>query len=96
MFQRLGGRPDGLAQMDRIEALVRDRFALAPDEIVLVAEEPGLQPGQPDRTCVIRFWKGGARHRIRLFKPLADVDAADLPPSWLRAAFLDDGDPDCC
>lgn len=96
MFQRLGGRAENLTHLDRIEAAVRARFGLAPDDIVLVAEEAGFVPGYPPLLVTVRFWRAAARHRLRIFKPAADIDACDLPPRWLLPTLIDDGDPDCC
>ncbi len=87
----------GAADLERIEALVRARFEVPEDEIVLVSEEAGRLPGLPTRMTTILFWTGRtARHRLRLFKPAAEVSAADLPQSWLRGALVDEGDGDCC
>ncbi len=97
MFQRFGGRPGNLAHLDRVEALVRARFALAPDLLVLVAEERTRLPGFPPAETVVRFWTGpDTRYRLRFFKPAAGVAPADLPPAWLLPSLIDDGDPDCC
>ncbi len=54
-------------------------------------------PGFPPRLTTVLFWLGpGARYRFRIFKPVAAVDERDLPAACLRAALVDDGDPDCC
>lgn len=97
MFQRLGGRTGNLAQLDRIECLVRARFELDAADLVLVSEEPGRLPGFPPWDTTVRFWSGdGVRYRLRVFKPAAEVDAADLPVAWLLPGLIDDGEPDCC
>ncbi len=89
-------RPD-LADLDRTEALVRARFGLSPDDIVLVTEEPARLPGAPDRMTTILFWTGtDTRHRLRLFKPVAQIGETDLPQPWLRRALRDEGEADCC
>lgn len=96
MFQRLGAVPGNLVHLDRIEAIVRDRFALTASELVLVTEDPGLVPGHPPRLVTIRFWKDRVRYRFRIFKPAAGVGQDDMPAAWLLRALIDDGDPDCC
>ena len=86
-----------VAELERIECDVRRLFSLDDDQIVLVAEEvPRLSEG-PQLMTTILFWNGrDARHKVRIFKPVADVTVADLPPAWLQGALLDDGDADCC
>jgi hypothetical protein len=97
MFQRLGGTPDNLIHLDRIEALVRARFALPSDQIVLVSEDPCTIPGFPPRDTTVRFWTDReTRYRLRIFKPAAKIGAPDLPVAWLLPSLIDDGDPDCC
>ena len=93
---RSADRPQ-VADLERIEALVRARFGVGGDDIVLITQEPGRDPGMPESMTTILFWTGRqTRHRLRLFKPAADVRPADLPPSWLRGALVDDGESDCC
>ncbi len=97
MFARLQSGAQNVPQLERVEALVRARFRVAEDQIVLVREEPSTLPRLPARSTVILFWTGPeARHRIRIFKPAAAVIAADLPAPWLQNAIRDDGENDCC
>jgi hypothetical protein len=97
MFQRLGGRPENLAALDRIEGWTRARFGVPAGQIVLVSEEASGLPGFPARDVVVRFWLSReARYRFRVFKPARDVAEADLPVAWMLPALTDDGDPDCC
>ncbi len=96
MFARKRAAPD-LAELDRIETLVRTRYALPDDALVLVTEEEGALPGEPPRSTTVLFWTDRTtRHRLRVFRPAAEVGAADLPPGWLRGALRDMGDIDCC
>lgn len=95
-LSRAAPRPDPAA-LARVEALVRARFDVAEDDIVLVTEEPGREPGLPERMTTILFWTARTdRHRIRIFKPAAEIGADDLPQAYLRRAFVDDGEGDCC
>lgn len=88
--------PD-IGDLERVEALVRRHFGIDEGDIVLVTEEPGREPGLPERMTTILFWTGSeARHRLRVFKPLASVGSSDLPAAWLRAALADEGEADCC
>ena len=97
MFQRLGGRPENLNHLKRIEAAVRDRFGLSDDSLVLVSEERGQAPGFPPLDTQIRFWTDPkTRYRLRIVKPVRDITPSDLPVSWLLPSLKDDGDPDCC
>lgn len=96
MFQRLGSKRDQLADLERIEELVRNHFKLDPADLVLPALESSRVPGMPQNETVVRFWKGAQRYRLRLFKPLPEVSLSDLPAAWLLPSLIDDGDPDCC
>lgn len=97
MFTRRVPLPADPDALDRVEALVRARYRVAEEDIVLVSEEPGRAPGLPPRMTTILFWQGReARHRLRVFKPAAEVAAADLPEGWLKKALLDEGEGDCC
>lgn len=97
VFARVKPVQAALADLDRIESLVRDRFALGEDQIVLISQEQLRQPGVPPVATTILFWDdAGQRHRLRLFAPCAEVRADDLPPPWLRLALRDDGVADCC
>jgi hypothetical protein len=96
MFRRLAGDPGNLAHLQRIEASVRARFGLSEAALVLVREEPGRLPGFPPRLTAVRFWHGGDRYRLTLFKPPAEVAETDLPVAWLLPSLRDDGDADCC
>jgi hypothetical protein len=96
MFVRWNSvRPD-VAELERVEALVRDRFTLGSGELVIVSEDELRDKGLPKAATTALFWAGGARHRIRVFKPAAEVTERDLPATWLRAALLDDGAAECC
>lgn len=96
MFQRLGGNPDNLVHLERVEDEIRARFGLVDDDLVLVSEAASGLPGFPDLDTTIRFWSDGQRYRVRVFKPVRDVAAADLPVAWLKPSLVDDGDADCC
>ncbi len=97
MFQSQRTTEPEIAQLERIERMVRARYGISDDDIVLVTEEAGRVPGLPVRMTTILFWTGKSiRHRLRLFMPAVAVEEADLPQSWLRGALIDEGDEDCC
>lgn len=96
MIWRFGSSRAAAADLVRVEDLVRDRFAVAAEDLVLVSEDRGAKPGYPDHETNLVFWKGSSRYRIKLFKRLAEVDATDLPVRWLLPVYEDNGDNDCC
>jgi len=96
MFRRLAQGRDTLADISRVEALVRDRFRIAPDDIVLVSQDPGTKPGFPPLETNVIFWKAAKRYRLKIFAPIAAVADADLPVAWLLPALEDTGEAGCC
>jgi len=91
--------PDHAAALDRVKAWTRERFKLADDAAVFVAEIACGLPGCPPLETVVAFWsEGDTRHQFKVFKPVADVVAEDLPPAWLKSALaaVDGIDCDCC
>ena len=77
-------RAQSLAQ---IVAWTRERFGLAQDATLFVAEiECGL-PGCPPLETVVAFWIGERRHQFKVFKPLEQVAQEDLPYAWLKDAL---------
>jgi len=93
-FRRSAAQSEAL---DRVREWVRARFALA-DATVFVAEVACGLPGCPPVETVIAFWFDGRRHHYKVFKPVAEVVADDLPPRWMRSALAvsDDDECGCC
>lgn len=92
-------RPGRGAAATRLAALVRAHFALDPGWIVAVSELSCQVPGCPPVETVALLWDpSGAPHRLRVFRPLAEVAASDLPPRWYLPALAggDDDDCGCC
>ena len=89
--------PEHVAARDRVREWVRERFALG-DVAILVAEVNCTVPGCPPVETVIAFWSGERRHHFKVFKPVADVRADDLPPGWYMGALAvaDDYECGCC
>ena len=95
MFRRLGGQPENLNHLRRVEGCVRKRFRLAEDALVLVSEERPLAPEFLARETVARFWVGAERYRLRIFKPASEIGVEDVLVGWLLPSLVDDGLPDC-
>ena len=87
-----------IAAIRRVREWTRERFALPDDAAILVAEVACAVPGCPPIETAIAFWSDGRRHHYKIFKPVADVVADDLPPRWFMGALaVPDGfECDCC
>lgn len=96
MFRRLAAEHDLLDELCRVETLVRDRFGIPESDLVLVSQDAGDRPGFPPLLTSVVFWKDGTRYRTKIFSPLADIAASDLPVRWLLPALEDTGELDCC
>ena len=62
--------------------------------------DPGGRGGlrradSPPIETVIAFWSSGRRHHFKVFKPVAEVTEADLPPYWLKNALAVSDDFQC-
>jgi hypothetical protein len=78
------------AAAERVREWTRKRFALPDDAAIMVAEVSCTVPGCPPLETVVAFWTGtGTRHHFKVFKPVAEVSADDLPPAWLKSALAD-------
>ena len=90
--------PERSAALDRVREWVRARFRLTDDTAILVAEVACAVPGCPPIETVVAFWSDKKRHHFKVFKPVADVDAGDLPPWWMKRALAvpDEFVCDCC
>jgi len=83
--------------LDRVRAWTRERFKLADDLPVVVAEVACGLPGCPPLETVVAFWtEGNRRHQFKLFKPVAEVVSDDLPFAWLKDALVWTGEDECC
>jgi hypothetical protein len=96
MFRRLGPGKDSLADISRVEILIRDRFRIPVSEIILVSEDPGAKPGFPPWETNVIFWKEEKRYRLKIFSPVSKVGEADLPVGWLLPSLEDNGEAGCC
>jgi nitrate reductase delta subunit len=89
--------PDRAAH-ESLRAWTRERFALAGDETIMVSEIACSVPGCPPVETHIVFWTQAGRHHFKIFKPLAEVAADDLPPAFMKNALVapEGFDCDCC
>ena len=82
--------PGQAAAAEQVREWTRARFALPQDAAVMVAEVTCAVPGCPPLETVVAFWtETDTRHHFKVFKPLAEVVADDLPPAWLKNALAD-------
>ncbi|MBC7703925.1 MAG: hypothetical protein H7274_08305 [Rhodoferax sp.] len=91
--------PAELQALDRVQALTRERFKLDQDAAVLVTELVCASPGCPPLETIVAFWSDGdRRHHFKVFKPVADVLADDLPYAWQKnsLAAIEGEGCDCC
>jgi hypothetical protein len=96
MFRRLGPGKDALADIARVEILIRERFRIAGSEIILVSEDPGTKPGFPPWETNAIFWKEEKRYRLKIFSPVSKIAEKDLPVGWLLPSLEDNGEAGCC
>jgi nitrate reductase molybdenum cofactor assembly chaperone NarJ/NarW len=90
--------PDRVAARERVRAWTLTRFKLADDETVMVSEVACTVPGCPPVETHIVFWTEAGRHHFKVFKPLTEVAADDLPPAFMKNALVapEGFDCDCC
>ena len=91
--------PAHRAALERVRAWTRARFGLPVDDVILVSELACALPGCPPLETVVAFWtEADKRHHFKIFKPVAEVVADDLPPAWLKDALAvpEGADCECC
>jgi hypothetical protein len=67
--------------------------------VIMVSEVSCALPGCPPIETIVVFWTDDAvRHRFKLFKPVAEVIANDLPSSFMKRALADTAEIglECC
>ena len=82
----------------QVRDMVCEAMRLSQEDTISVAEVACGLPGCPPLETVIVFWSEGRRHHIKVFKPVAQVGAQDLPPWWLKPMYAVDEDfvCECC
>ena len=90
--------PGRLQAVERMEEWTRERFKLPKEAAISVAEVACSLPGCAPLETVVMFWIAEQRYQFKLFKPLAEVVAGDLPYAWLKDALaVEEGVGwDCC
>ena len=96
MFRRLEPIKSSLIDIKRVEMLVRERFIIRENEIILVSQDPGTKPGFPPLETNIIFFKAETRYRFKIFLPIIEVGNSDLPVRWLLPSLEDIGEGGCC
>src|ERR1700704_843096 len=95
-FKRSGDR---LAAAESVKRWTRSRFGLEENAMLLVSELESAVPGFPPLHTVVAFWTAERKHyHFRIFKPLQEVTADDLPPAWYKEALAvtETFQCDCC
>jgi nitrate reductase molybdenum cofactor assembly chaperone NarJ/NarW len=90
--------PERAAMHERLRAWTRARFTLGDDETVMVSEIACFVPGCPPVETHVVFWTQAGRHHFKIFKPLAEVAADDVPPAFMKNALVapEGFDCECC
>ncbi|MEK9685505.1 MAG: hypothetical protein VW226_13225 [Rhodospirillaceae bacterium] len=96
MFHRLAPERNTLSDIYRVEALVRSRYGVGNQEIVLVSQDRADKPGFPRLETNVIFFKNDIRYRLKVFKPVAEVTENEIPLRWLLPSLEDTGELDCC
>jgi hypothetical protein len=83
--------------LERVRTWTRQRFKLADEVPVVVAEVACGLPGCPPLETVVAFWTADdRRHQFKLFKPVQEVAYDDLPFAWLMDSLVASEILDCC
>jgi nitrate reductase delta subunit len=98
MMRSFKRRPEHSAALDRVRDWTRDRFKLAPDEVIMVSQVSCTIPGCAPIETLVVFWTEQGRHHFKIFKPVADVVEDDLPPAFMKNALvaIEGIDCECC
>lgn len=90
--------PERIASGARVKEWTRERFKLPPDAAISVSQLACSLPGCAPLETVVLFWIAEQAYRVKIFKPLEEVEAEDLPPAWFRDALAvgDGSDCGCC
>ena len=77
------------AAIARVKSFTRERFRLSVDDTIMVTEIECGVPGCPPLETIVAFWTDETkRHHTKVFKPVGDVVADDLPPWWMKDAIV--------
>lgn len=91
------GGPGHLEAVERVKDWTRERFSLREEETIVLQESRGTLPGYPPVETLVAFWTAeSGRHHFKVFKPVEEVGAEDLPPYWMKEALAGDIECECC
>ena len=98
MFASVRKDPERLRVIERVTQWTRERFSLAREAAICVAEVACSLPGCAPLETVVMFWIAEQRYQFKLFTPVAEVVLDDLPYAWLKDALaVQEGIGwDCC
>jgi hypothetical protein len=96
MFHRLATERNSLSDLYRVEALVRSRYGVGNQELVLVSQDRADKPGFPPQETNVIFFKNDIRYRLKIFMPVSEVTQNEIPLRWLLPSLEDTGELDCC
>jgi hypothetical protein len=98
MFASVRKSPERLQAVERVTEWTRARFGLPKGATISVAEVACTLPGCAPLETVVMFWIAQQRYQFKLFKPVAEVVADDLPYAWLKDALAaqEGAGWDCC
>lgn len=99
MFSSNKKSPTRLQAFERVKSLTRERFKLPDGTTIFAAELACALPGCPPLETVVSFWNAqGRRYHFKIFKPVEEIEAGDLPYAWLLEALavLENFECDCC
>lgn len=77
-----------LAALERVRAWVRQRFNLLENTAIMVSEIACNLPGCPPLETVVAFWEESQRYHFKLFKPVREVAADNLPFAWMKESLI--------
>jgi hypothetical protein len=89
MLRSFKSSPAHAAALERVREWTRARFRLGEEAAILVAQVSCQLPGCAPLETVVAFWGDDQRYRFKVFKPVEEVAADDLPPAWFKDALLD-------
>lgn len=98
MFASVKRSPERLQVIERVTEWTRERFSLPQEAAISVAEVACTLPGCAPLETVVMFWIAEQRYQFKLFKPVQEIVADDLPYAWLKDALaVQEGIGwDCC
>lgn len=87
MFASAKKTPERLRVIDRVTEWTRERFKLPKEAAISIVEVACSLPGCAPLETVVMFWIAEQRYQFKLFKPVQEVVADDLPYAWLKDAL---------